>query len=214
MKTSNTGINLIKQFEGLRLKSYKCPAGVWTIGYGTTRGVQEGMQITETQAEELLKKDLERFEANVMKYDSIYHWNQNEFDAMVSFAYNLGSIDGLTNRGNRDRKTISHKMLLYNKANGKVLTGLTKRRQLEQALFNKAVSGVQPGTTSFYPRYVGLSDSIVEALKSMNIDSSMQNRKNIALINGIVTATSQYKGSADQNIKMLVLLKQGNLKQP
>lgn len=135
MKTSQNGINLIKKFEGCQLKAYKCAAGVWTIGYGHTAGVKSTNVITETKAEEYLKKDLEKFEKNVEKYNAKYKWNQNEFDALVSFAFNIGSIDKLTADGTRSREVIAEKILLYNKANGKVLAGLTKRRQAERELF-------------------------------------------------------------------------------
>ena len=137
MRISQNGINLIKQFEGCRLTAYKCAAGVPTIGYGHTAGVKMGQTITQVQAESFLKDDLMKYEKNVEKYDSKYHWNQNEFDALVSFAFNIGSIDQLTAAGTRDRKTIAEKILQYNKAAGKVLDGLTKRRKVEQALFLK-----------------------------------------------------------------------------
>lgn len=135
MKTSQTGIDLIKKFEGCRLDAYKCPAGVWTIGYGHTAGVTAGQKISPAQAEAYLRADLEKYEKNVEKYNDRYRWTQNEFDAMVSFAYNLGSIDKLTVRGTRTKAVIAEKMLLYNKAGGKVLDGLTKRRKEEQKLF-------------------------------------------------------------------------------
>lgn len=135
MKTGQAGINLIKQFEGCRLDAYKCPAGVWTIGYGHTSGVKEGQKITQAQAEAYLVADLARFETNVNKYNGKYSWTQSEFDALVSFAFNLGSIDQLTANGTRSRAVIAEKMLLYNKASGKVLEGLTRRRQAERDLF-------------------------------------------------------------------------------
>ena len=133
--TGQAGIKLITSFEGCRLTAYKCPAGVWTIGYGHTRGVQQGQTITKAQAARLLAEDLERYEDNVNKYQDKYKWSQNEFDALVSFAYNVGSIDKLTAGGTRSRQEIADKMLLYNKANGKVLAGLTRRRQAERELF-------------------------------------------------------------------------------
>lgn len=135
MKTSQTGIDLIKKFEGCRLDAYKCPAGVWTIGYGHTAGVSGGQKISPAQAEAYLRADLEKYEKKVEKYNATYRWTQNEFDAMVSFAYNLGSIDKLTADGTRAKSVIAEKMLLYNKAGGKVLAGLTKRRQAERTLF-------------------------------------------------------------------------------
>ena len=133
--TGQAGIKLITSFEGCRLTAYKCPAGVWTIGYGHTRGVQQGQTITKAQAARLLAEDLERYEDNVNKYQDKYKWSQNEFDALVSFAYNVGSIDKLTAGGTRSRQEIADKMLLYNKAGGKVMAGLTRRRQAERELF-------------------------------------------------------------------------------
>ena len=75
------------------------------------------------------------YEAKVEKYDTTYHWNQNEFDALVSFCYNIGSIDQLTANGTRSRETIADKILEYNKAGGKELSGLTKIRKAELGLF-------------------------------------------------------------------------------
>lgn len=135
MKISQKGIDLIKKFEGCRLDSYKCQAGKWTIGYGHTAGVTAGQKISQAQAEAYLRADLEKFEKLVAKYDSVYRWTQNEFDALVSFAYNTGSIDKLTVNGTRTKAVIAEKILLYNKAGGKVLAGLTKRRQAERELF-------------------------------------------------------------------------------
>ncbi|BCK01590.1 lysozyme [Anaerocolumna chitinilytica] len=137
--TSTAGIALIKRFEGCRLEAYKCPADVWTIGYGHTgsvdgKAIGAGMKITLQKADELLKADLAKFEAKVNKYDK-YKWTQNEFDAMVSFAYNIGNIDQLTAKGTRTKDMIAAKLPAYNKAAGKVLAGLTKRRKAEQELF-------------------------------------------------------------------------------
>lgn len=135
MKTSQSGISLIKQFEGCRLQAYKCPAGVWTIGYGHTKNVTPTQQITQEQAEQMLVDDLVKYEKLVWKYENKYHWTQKQFDALVSFAYNIGSIDQLTGNGTRSIETIAAKILLYNKAGGKVLPGLIKRRQAEHDLF-------------------------------------------------------------------------------
>lgn len=141
MKTSQTGIDLIKKFEGCCLDSYKCPAGKWTIGYGHTAGVTAGQKISQAQAEAYLRADLEKFEKLVAKYDSVYRWTQNEFDALVSFAYNTGSIDKLTVNGKRTKKEVSEKILLYVKDGiGNVLQGLVNRRKAEQELFLKVPS--------------------------------------------------------------------------
>lgn len=135
MKISQRGIDLVKEFEGCHLAAYKCPAGVWTIGYGHTGDVHPGQVITAAQAEELLRADMAASEKKVAKYDSTYHWNQNQFDALTSFAFNIGNIDQLTANGTRDLSTIADTMLLYNNAAGRVLAGLTRRRKAEQALF-------------------------------------------------------------------------------
>ena len=136
MKISNKGIAIIKEFEGCRLEAYKDPAGVPTIGYGHTSGVQMGQKITLEQAEEYLREDIERFENHVMRYNGTYRWNQNQFDALVSFAFNLGSIDQLTAGGRRSIAEISAKIPEYCHAGGKKLNGLVRRRAAEKELFD------------------------------------------------------------------------------
>ena len=137
MKTSQRGIDLIKQFEGVRLTAYKCPAGVYTIGYGHTRGVKRGMKITEEEASAYLTADLRNSEKAVERYDVIYHWNQNEYDALVSFTFNCGATNlrALLRNGRRNRSQIAATLPLYRKAGGKVLKGLERRRAAEKALF-------------------------------------------------------------------------------
>ena len=135
MKVSKNCIDIIKKFEGCRLSAYRCPAGVWTIGYGHTNGIKEGNIITQKQADEFLLQDIEKYEVMVNSYFDRYHWTQNEFDALVSFAFNVGNITGLTAAGTRSKIMIAEKMLLYNKANGTTLPGLVKRRQVEHDLF-------------------------------------------------------------------------------
>lgn len=140
MRTSQNGINLIKSFEGCRLRAYKCAAGVPTIGYGHTAGVKMGQTISQVQAESYLKDDLMKYETKVMKYYDKYRFNQNEFDALVSFAFNIGSIGALTAGGTRARKVIAEKMLSYCKAAGRENTELKERRKKERALFLTPVS--------------------------------------------------------------------------
>lgn len=135
MKISKKGIDLIKQFEGCRLKAYKCPAGVPTIGYGHTKNVKMGDVITQDEAYQLLLNDIVKYEDRVNKYNYKYKFTQNQFDALVSFAFNVGSIDQLTANGTRTLDIISEKILLYNKGGGKTLAGLVKRRKAEQKLF-------------------------------------------------------------------------------
>lgn len=136
MRISENGLNLIKEFEGCRLEAYKDPAGVPTIGYGHTSGVQMGQKITLEQAEEYLREDIERFENHVMRYNGTYRWNQNQFDALVSFAYNIGNIDQLTAGGKRSIAEISAKIPEYCHAGGKKLNGLVRRRAAEKELFD------------------------------------------------------------------------------
>ena len=140
MKISENGLKLIRSFEGCRLEAYKCPAGVWTIGWGHTGNVKAGQRITQAEADKMLTDDMGPYERNVDKYGTKYMWNQNEFDALVSFAYNVGSIDQLTAKGTRSRAEISEKILAYNRGGGKILAGLTRRRQAEQKLFLTPIS--------------------------------------------------------------------------
>ncbi|MEG0237934.1 MAG: lysozyme [Cetobacterium sp.] len=140
MKISQKGIELIKKFEGCKLESYKCPAGIWTIGYGTTKGITSGMKITKEKAEELLKLDVEKFEKSVLKLVKV-DLNQSQFDALVSFTYNLGegnlsSSTLLKKLNNRDYYGASEEFQRWNKAGVKVLNGLIKRRESERNLFN------------------------------------------------------------------------------
>lgn len=130
-------IELITKFEGFSSTVYLCPAGVLTLGYGHTGGVKCGDTITKEHALVLLKLDLQIVQEKVEEYDSIYHWTNNEYNALLSFGYNLGtgSIDQLTNHGNRTKEIIAKKMLLYCNANGEQLPGLVNRRKEEQKLF-------------------------------------------------------------------------------
>lgn len=144
MRTSSNGVSLIKRFEGLELEAYQDIAGIWTIGYGHTGSdVQPGMRISEREAEALLKRDLRPREAAVNDLVRV-PLNQNEFDALVSFVYNVG-IGGFErstsrrrlNRG--DRVGAADALTWWNKAtvNGvlRAVTGLTRRRAAERALF-------------------------------------------------------------------------------
>ena len=231
MHISDEGITLIKKYEGCRLTAYKCPAGVWTIGVGHTSGVKQGMTITQSQANDFLKQDIKRFEKNVNKYDSIYYWTQNEFDALVCFAFNIGSIDKLVNRGSRLKKDIPTKILEYNKAkNSKgqlvVMNGLVKRRKDEQALFLSStakggdnVSNLNPvlkfGDKGFEVRK--LQSKLSSIGYSLNVDGSFgNNTKNIVLqfqkdaglvIDGIVGAKTW---KALDDIKIYSLIVDGN----
>lgn len=139
MNISQNGITLIKKFEGCVLQVYLDAVGVKTLGYGHTgadvNALPVGARISQAQADTFLMSDIARFEKNVNRYDSQYHWSQNEYDALCSFAFNVGSIDQLTANGTRTKQTIADKMLEYNRAGGKVLDGLTNRRKAERQLF-------------------------------------------------------------------------------
>ena len=147
LKISQKGLNLIKRFEGCRLSAYKDSVGVVTIGYGTTNAVSDiigatiymGMTISQETAEEYLRKTVNaRFAPAVAKYDSTYHWTQNQFDALTSFCYNLGAgiLGELTNNGKNPKSKIANDMLLYVYAGGQKLPGLVNRRNAEVELFN------------------------------------------------------------------------------
>ena len=154
---SSKGLNLIKHYEGCYLTAYLCPANVWTIGYGHTGKVDgakitSGMKISNTKANQLLKVDLHGFERIVTKLVKV-PINQNLFDALVSFSFNVGAgaLENSTllkelNAGKY--KSAAKHFLDWNKAtvNGKkvVLNGLTKRRQSEMELFLSNVDVVTP----------------------------------------------------------------------
>jgi lysozyme len=143
MKTSPAGIDLIKQFEGFESKAYVCPAGVPTIGYGTTRingkAVAMGTMITESQAVQYLTDDLEKFESAVNRLVTV-DLSQNQFDALVSFVYNLGegnfaSSTLLRNVNAQQWQQAADQLLRWNRAGGQVLAGLTRRRTAERSMF-------------------------------------------------------------------------------
>ena len=138
LKTSESMIAVIKKFEGLRLKAYKCPAGVYTIGYGHTENVYADSEISELMADQILRKDLKKFEQTINDLD--LPLLQCEFDALVSFIFNVGI-------GNFNKSTLK-KLLLQKKffyaskefdkwvfANGKKLPGLQNRRNKERKIF-------------------------------------------------------------------------------
>ena len=140
MHISDRGVDLIARYEGCRLEAYKCPAGVWTIGYGHTAGVKEGDTLaSEEAAKALLKGDLSKYggyvNACVKKGMIGFVLTQNMFDALTSFCYNCGNGNLQKLVTGRDAVTVADKMLLYNKGGGKVLPGLVRRREEERELF-------------------------------------------------------------------------------
>ncbi|HHH9949123.1 lysozyme [Enterobacter hormaechei] len=144
MQTSDKGISLIKQFEGCKLTAYQDSVGVWTIGYGWTQPVdgkpiRAGMTIKQETAERLLKTGLVSYESDVSRLVKV-DLTQGQFDALVSFTYNLGarslSTSTLLRKLNSgDYAGAADEFLRWNKAGGKVLNGLTRRREAERALF-------------------------------------------------------------------------------
>ena len=138
-RTGKAGLELIKHFEGLRLEAYLCPAGVWTIGYGSTRGVYQGMTVTESEAEAMLRRDLLAAERSVLRLVTV-RLTDNQFDALVSFVFNLGggalqrsTLRQKLNRGDYD--VVPRELMKWVRAGGKILPGLVRRRQAEAELF-------------------------------------------------------------------------------
>jgi len=141
MKISQAGLDLIKRFEGCKLEAYRDAVGIWTIGYGHTGpNVHDGLKITQAQADAILAQDVSRFASGVAANVNVA-LTQSEFDALVSFAFNVGlgafrssTLLKLLN-DNADRTVVASQFLRWNKAGSKVLDGLTKRRNAEKALF-------------------------------------------------------------------------------
>lgn len=139
MKTSDRGIELIKRHEGSVLTAYKCPAGVWTIGYGHTGNVSEGMVIDEARAEQLLRDDLKTAEDAVNKQR--LNLNQNQFDALVSFVFNVGTGNFKNStllrkaKFNENDPSIAAEFRKWKYGGGRVLPGLIKRREDEAQLY-------------------------------------------------------------------------------
>lgn len=139
MMISQQGVDLIKSFESCRLKAYRCPAGVWTIGYGHTSGVRANDEISQAQAERYLKADLVRVEQDVSTLVRV-PLTQGQYDALVSFAFNCGtralSTSTLLRKLNaRDYAGASTEFLRWVYADGKRYAGLERRRNLEKRLF-------------------------------------------------------------------------------
>ena len=157
MNINNATLKLIKEFEGCYLTAYKDCVGVWTIGYGITNSdksitgttIRRGLKISKDTAEKWLIQSLKKkYAPKVLKYQSKYNFNENQFGALLSFCFNVGSIDGLTANGTRSIAIIRKKMLEYCKAGGKVLKGLQRRRKAELALFNKEPTNTPTTSTT------------------------------------------------------------------
>ena len=139
MQLSKTGIELLKHFEGCELKAYQDSVGVWTIGYGHTKGIYEGLEITQSEAEKMLQDELPEYEGYIT--DKVVPMlQQHEYDALVCWVYNLGptnlSSSTLLKRLNAGEfNDVPFQMKRWDKAGGQPLLGLTRRRNAEALLF-------------------------------------------------------------------------------
>ena len=139
MNISQEGLSLIKKFEGCELEAYKCAAGVWTIGYGSTKGVKEGDSINQEDADKLLMHEMKEYEGYINNMVEV-NLEQNQFDSLVSWVFNLGPSN-LKNStllkvlNSKDYQGVPAQIRRWNKANGKVLEGLERRRLAESLLF-------------------------------------------------------------------------------
>lgn len=152
MKTSKRGIDLIRTFEGCKLKAYKCAAGVWTIGIGHTLNVKEGDVITQKKADNLLAIDLAATEISVER-NVKPKINQEMFDALVSLVFNIGighfsTSTVLREINQTDYVAAAEAFLMWRKGGGKILPGLIRRRQAERQLFLEGVNKLRNPTTS------------------------------------------------------------------
>ncbi len=139
MRTSGQGVALIKKFEGCELKAYQCSANVWTIGYGHTRGVKEGDEISADKAEYILLEDLIEFEKYVDQLVTV-SLNQDQFDALVAWTFNLGPTNlkestMLLRLNEAQYDDVPAQMARWNRSGGEVLEGLNRRRKAEGLLF-------------------------------------------------------------------------------
>lgn len=177
LSISNNGLALIKKFEGCRLTAYKAVSSekYWTIGWGHYGSdVKQGQTITQEQADAFLKADCASAEKAVNSY-SKYNWNQNQFDALVSFTFNCGSgnLKTLLNNGQRTIAEISAKITAYNKAGGKVLQGLVNRRIAEKELFDKPISSII--TPPLSPVSTPATTKIVKPVSYLQTDPKWKN---------------------------------------
>jgi GH24 family phage-related lysozyme (muramidase) len=156
----SAAVALIKEFEGCHLTAYKCPAGVWTIGYGTTAGVKQGDTITQDQAEQMLMREIDRI---VERLRAVPHWNEmsaNQQSALISFAYNLGSgfygatgFETISKRlREKDWRRVPEALLLYRNPGSSFEAGLKRRRIAEGNLWVKGLPEIQQDTAKLSPQ--------------------------------------------------------------
>lgn len=204
MKLSNDGVALLKKLEGCSLKAYKDTAGILTIGYGHAYWPWDS-EITQDNADRLLATDVKKFEKHVeANFSNYLPYTQYEFDALVLFAFNLGSIKQLTANQTRDRAVIAEKMLLYCNSGGKRVEGLVKRRLCERDLFLDGVYSHDPyGST--YPdssRYENIAKEVLQG-RYGNGNERIQNLSALGYdpkrVQGIVNRMLQEKSFQQEN---------------
>lgn len=207
MEISKVGIDLIKSFEGCQLKAYRCPAGVWTIGWGTTEKVNgmkphAGMVITQEQADKLLIDHLSTYENAVNKLNA--QLNQNQFDALVSFCYNLGPYifkgNLLTAINAQNWASVADQLLLYNRGGGKVLAGLVRRRKAERDLFIKPVANQEDSELFEAVRKIILS--------GINININNWKRLDLIKLNNVPSLLDKLGGLDSLVVKGIIGQKQ------
>jgi len=183
MQISQNGIELIKEFEGCQLSAYNDGTGTWTIGYGHTRGVKQGDVITQERAIELIIEDTQEsanyVQALINNGMIEFQVNQNMFDSLVSFTFNLGEGCLQTLVKDRNKETVASKMLEYCHANGEVWEGLVRRRKAEQELFLKPSENVSRETiakTEFSNEYdeTGIATICIDKLNIRDYPSTLK----------------------------------------
>lgn len=204
MNLSERGLNLIKEFEGCVLHSYRCSANVLTIGYGHTAGVTEGMTISREQAEEFLKQDVQ-WAVNAVNNSVKITLTQNQFDALVSFTFNCGAgalqtsdLLTLTNMGKFAEA--ANQFDLWVHAGGKVVAGLVRRRKAEKALYLDQLNSNNVNNDSdTYTVVQGDTLSAIAQRYNTTTDI-LKNLNNIADVNKIyVGQVLKIKGNASTN---------------
>ena len=214
MRTSDNGISLIKQFEGVRLTAYKAipEEPYYTIGYGHYGAdVYQGMKITQAQAEAYLKTDLIRYE-NAVKNTVKISLNQHQFDALVSFTYNCGANSLKSLVSGRTARQIAEKLPSYCYASGRKLEGLVRRRKAEKELFMKEDDIDMDKYTELKQMITNLQSQI-ETLKPTYYDWTTacpewaQPYVHIALVKGIIKGDEQGRlRLTDDKISNLVVV--------
>lgn len=194
MNISNRGLDLIKSFEGCNLTAYRCPSNKWTIGWGHTKNVYEGMVITQAQADQFLFEDVQRFVNAVNQYQVRFNFNQEEFDSLTSFTYNCGegSLAAVMSCCNT-KKEIAEECKLYNKSSdGQILNGLVRRREEEYQLFmsGEYVDATSNDNVNSVESYIVVPGDTLSAIAT-KYNTTYQE---LAKINNIADPNSIYVG--------------------